>query len=128
MRKIYVLDENNELKEIDAGITQYNELTDAPIKTNTINTEVLPTGELVESNGHKWSEIELLYFCASANDGRYDIVTEEGGPELLFIFDTKTVSGRQYRRITSQYDYIYSFNANQWININDTSRSSIIFS
>ena len=33
MRKIYVLDENNQLKEIDAGITQYSELTDAPIYT-----------------------------------------------------------------------------------------------
>lgn len=33
MRKIYVLDENNELKEIDAGITQYSELQDAPIYT-----------------------------------------------------------------------------------------------
>lgn len=40
MRKIYVLDKNNELKEIDSGISSYAELTDAPISTSTLNTEV----------------------------------------------------------------------------------------
>jgi hypothetical protein len=46
MRKIYVLDENNNLKEIDAGVTSYNELTDVPISLSTINTKV----EIVDGN------------------------------------------------------------------------------
>lgn len=129
MRKIYVLDENNELKEIDAGITQYSELADSPIKTNTLNTSVSETGELVESTDHKWTEEELINFCNNAADGRYDIITEERGPELLLIHDTgTTTAGRQYRRITAQYDYMYSTAVNDWINISDTSRSTILFS
>lgn len=130
MKKIYVLDENNELQEIDAGVTQYSELPDGPISTATINTTVeVVEGQLVLTTAdHKWTEEELFLFCENAEDGRYDIVTEKYGPELLLVHDTQDITGRQYRRITSQYDHIYSPNANQWININDTSRSSVIFS
>jgi hypothetical protein len=129
MRKIYVLDENNELKEIDAGITQYSELQDAPIINNTIDTLVDDSGKLVSSPGHKWEEDELLRFCEKAADGRYDIITELYGPELLLIHDTKgSVAGRQYRRITAQYDHVYSVNGKLWVNISDTSGSSVIFS
>ena len=34
MRKIYVLDEQGHLQEIDAGITEYKELQDGPIITS----------------------------------------------------------------------------------------------
>jgi hypothetical protein len=56
MRKIYVLDENNELKEIDAGITQYSELQDAPITLNALDHEVSINGTdivLTKAPGHK---------------------------------------------------------------------------
>jgi hypothetical protein len=53
MRKIYVLDENNVLKEIDAGITQYSELQDGPISTSTLDTTVSENGTLTASPGHK---------------------------------------------------------------------------
>lgn len=126
MRKIYVLDENNELKEIDAGITQYSELTDAPITLEALDHKVSIDGTnivLTKAPGHKWTEEEVKIFCGiitdtnsenygmfdlniNVTDGRYDILTEEQGREILII-DTIEVSGittRRCRRITSQFD------------------------
>ena len=144
MRKIYVLDKNNELKEIDSGISSYAELTDAPISISTLNTEVSVINNdiiITPASDHRWTAKELTCFCGiqedgkfnyslQVADGRYDIITEEFGHEMLII-DTADVSGiltRRCRRITSQYDWIYDEKSSKWINISDDSAGSLIFS
>ena len=63
-------------------------------------------------------------------DGRYDIITEEQGREILII-DTVEISGvitRRCRRITSQFDWVYYEQGKTWTNISNASAGSVIFS
>ena len=135
MRKIYVLDENNELKEIDAGITQYSELQDAPIYT-TYNgvklvgsTVSLVEGVLTITEGtdHKWTEEELLSFCQNANGGRYDILTSDGYEILLVDLSQLELQGRRYRRISVDADRIWDNDTEQWLYISDTEAKQLIY-
>ena len=147
MRKILVLDDKNNLQEIDAGVAHYSELEDSPISISTLNTKVSVVDNKVtvtpEAN-HRWSEDELNMFCGvevdstsdsygsfnydiQVKDGRYDILTERFGNEMLLI-DTANIDGtlaRRCRRITAQYDWIYE--NKQWLNISDDSAGSLIF-
>ena len=131
MRRIYVLNDNNELVQIDAGVESYSELKDAPISTITLNTTVSEDGQLTKSEGHKWSSDEILNFCKNTKGGRYDILTEEYGPEILLIHDTGKIIGdkkeKLYKRITTQYDYIYNENASLWVTISDNSAGDLVF-
>ena len=141
MRKIYVLDENNELKEIDAGITQYSELTDAPIYTTydgvklVGSTITLENDKMVvtQADGHKWGEedteeklSELSIFCDNAASGRYDILTERFGTEILIIDRSNPEMPNRYRRITVDQDLIYD-EAAGWISISDSSARELVF-
>lgn len=111
MRKIYVLDENNELKEIDAGITQYGELQDAPIITSykgvpLINSTIYINDETQEleiqhAPNHRWTEDEVILWCQSVMiTARYDIITQTEGAEILLVDYSNEVEGGRYRRIT----------------------------
>lgn len=143
MKQIYVLDDNNQPQLIDAGATSYAELSDLPIQINTLNTTVTLDGDKIVTNyvaGHRWSLEELNLFCGIVDgvfsktiqvvDGRYDIITEDQGHEILLI-DTVQVAGidtRRVRRITAQYDWIYDERGKTWLNISDDSAGSLIFS
>lgn len=135
MRKIYVLDENNELKEIDAGITQYSELADAPIYTTyngvpligsavSIVNEVLTLTPAVD---HVWSGEELLVFCQNATGGRYDVLTDNGY-EILFVdLSNIEMHGRRYRRISVDGDQVWDNETSQWLYISDTEAKQLIY-
>ena len=134
MRKIYVLDENNQLQQIDAGIDHYSELQDAPIMTSYNNiplvgstvSEVEGVLKLEVSEGHRWSDEEVLTFCNLAADGRYDILTEQGY-EILFVDSTNAQVGRRYRRINVDYDTIWDSESAQWLPISDTTAKQLIY-
>ena len=135
MRKIYVLDENNELKEIDAGITQYSELQDAPIYTTyngvkLVGSKVELVDEVLtitEEASHKWTEEELLIFCKNANGGRYDILTNDGYEILLIDLSQLELQGRRYRRISVDADRIWDNDTEQWLYISDTEAKQLIY-
>ena len=142
MKKIYVLDDNGVLQEIDAGVTEYAELTDAPILT-TLNgvqlvgsTVSLVDGELTlaAAPGHAWTDedteenkSELTIFCENAPTGRYDIFTARFGTEILMIDKSNAQLGARYRRITVDQDQIYDTEVKQWATITDTSYKELIF-
>lgn len=137
MRKIYILDENNQPKLIDAGITQYAELSDAPIITTYKNVPLYGSrifidetnGELdIEADGdHKWTEDEVLLWCQSAPQGRYDIISDAEGVELLLIDDSDETRGKRFRRITVTKDMVYKADGNNWVPISDLSADKLIF-
>lgn len=138
MRKIYVLDDNNQLVEIDAGVSQYAELTDAPIltkyngKTLVGSTVSVEGGQMIiaEGDNHKWNEEEpnneLLIFCQNAESGRYDILTERFGMEILIVDKTNPEMENRYRRITVDQDLIYD-EAAGWVSISDSSARELVF-
>ena len=122
MRKIYVLDENNELKEIDAGITQYSELQDAPIITSykgvpLVNStiyinDVTKELEIQYAPNHRWAEEEVILWCKSVMvTARYDIITQTEGAEILLVDYSNEVEGGRYRRITVEKDMVYDKDA-----------------
>ena len=135
MRKIYVLDEGGNLQEIDAGITQYSELQDTPIYTtyNGIklvgSTVSVENGELVitESEGHKWTEEEVLLFCENAVSGRYDMLTRDGYEILIVDLSQVEELGRRYRRINVDADRVWDKETEQWLYISDTTAKNLIF-
>lgn len=136
MRKIYVLDEAGHLQEIDAGITEYSELLDAPIYVKYKGVQLVNSTialdeneELVvtAANSHAWSDAELLTFCDKAEDGRYDILTATQGHEILIIDSTNEKLGRRYRRIGVDQDQIYDLEVAKWITITDTTAKNLIF-
>jgi hypothetical protein len=137
MRKIYVLDENNELKEIDAGITQYSELQDAPIITSykgvpLINStiyinDVTKELEIQHAPNHRWTEDEVILWCKSVMiTARYDILTQTEGAEILLVDYSNEVEGGRYRRITVEKDMVYDKDAG-WVPISDLSVKQLIF-
>jgi hypothetical protein len=131
MRKIYVLDEDNKLKEIDAGITEYSELKDAPIHTTyngvkLIGSRVDVVDEqlvITADEEYKWTcddqegnpLSDVLKFCEYAESGRYDIITDQFGIEILIVDRTSNAEGMQkrYRRITAEQDFVYDLQAKQ---------------
>lgn len=125
-KKIYVLDDNKNLQEIDSGATSYKELTDCPLNVETLYTTVASNGTLTKSDGHAWTEEELLNWCKHAETGKYDIFTEEHGIEILMIDNTSEGQGRRYRRITVDYDAIYDEDSG-WTTISDMSAKRLIF-
>ncbi len=136
MRKIYVLDENNELKTIDAGITQYSELTDSPVYTTYNGVQLVGSTVRIVNNElvvepsleHAWTDKELYDFCLLANSGRYDILTESQGQEILLIdLSKEEILGRRYRRIGVDNDQIWDSETSQWIYISDTSAKQLIY-
>lgn len=141
MKKIYVLDDNNVLREIDAGITQYSELADAPIYTTYDGVKLVGSTITLENDkmivtkadGHKWGEedteeklSELSIFCDNAASGRYDILTERFGTEILIIDRSNSEMPNRYRRITVDQDLIYD-EAAGWISISDSSARELVF-
>ena len=137
MKKIYVLDDNNELQEIDAGISNYSELGDAPIFTTYNGVQLVGStvkivdNEIVltEDAEHKWTEDEVNNFCKYAKGGRYDILTEKEGYEILLIDLSKAdipSIGRRYRRIGVAKDDVWDELAG-WITITDTTANQLIY-
>ena len=138
MKKIYVLDDNNELQEIDAGISNYSELGDAPIFTTYNGVQLVGStvkivdGEIVltEDAEHRWTEDEVFEFCEHAKGGRYDILTEDQGYEILLIDLSKAdipAIGRRYRRIGVAKDDVWNRQAKQWFTITDTKAGELIY-
>ena len=137
MRKIYVLDEAGHLQEIDAGITEYSELRDAPIYTtyngvqlvnSTVSLNQQEELVITAAEGvNAWSDAELLTFCSKATDGRYDVLTAAQGHEILLIDSTNEKLGRRYRRIGVDQDQIYDLDIAKWITITDTTAKNLIF-
>lgn len=125
-KKILVLDDNKQLQEIESGATSYKELTDCPLNVSTLYTTVSSDGTLTPSEGHAWTEEELLAWCAKADTGKYDIFTEEHGIEILMVDNTNENQGRRYRRITVDYDAIYDEDSG-WTTISDMSAKRLIF-
>ena len=136
MRKIYVLDDNNQLQEIDAGITQYKELTDTPIRKEYKGVDLIHSSvevvneEMIISSltDHRWTEEEVLTFCNYAEDGRYDILTQLRGYEILLIDSTDEQRGRRLRRISVSQDDVYNRAAGKWAAITDTTYDQLIYS
>lgn len=138
MKKIYVLNDNNELQEIDAGISNYSELGDAPIFTTYNGVQLVGStvkivdGEIVltEDAEHRWTEDEVFEFCEHATGGRYDILTEDQGYEILLIDLSKAdipAIGRRYRRIGVAKDDVWNRQAKQWFTITDTKAGELIY-
>ena len=137
MRKIYVLNEQGNLETIDAGITSYSELSDAPIITSykgvpLINSTIFINEETQELDiqsapGHRWTEEEVLLWCQSVRvTARYDIITESEGAELLLVDYTNEMEGGRFRRITVEQDMVYDASAG-WTPISDLSAKQLIF-
>ena len=134
MRKIYVLDENGHLQEIDAGITEYKELQDGPIITSYKGVSLVGSTisvvdgelEIAEAPDHKWTEEEVLLWCNSAPTGKYDILTHTYGTEWLIVDYTSENMGGRFRRITPDQDFVYDKDAG-WVTISDTSAKALIF-
>lgn len=136
MRKIYVLDEAGHLQEIDAGITEYSELLDAPIFVKYKGVQLVNSTITLDENeelvvtatdSHAWTDAELLTFCNNAEDGRYDILTATQGHEILIIDSTNEKLGRRYRRIGVDQDQIYDLEVAKWITITDTTAKNLIY-
>lgn len=134
MKGIYVLGEDKQLHEIDAGVSEYAELVDAPFKT-TYNDILLVGSTVAEEEGvmvltkaeeHLWSEDEVDIFCKYAESGRYDICTNNYGTEILIVDKTNSNLGERYRRITPDQDMIYDKDSG-WISITDTSAKELVF-
>ena len=134
MRKIYVLDDNNQPQLIDAGITEYKELKDVPISRSYNGVDLLystvssQNEELVITplEKHRWSEDELLTFCSLVDDGRYDVLTQLRGYEILLVDSTDEQRGRRLRRIGVSQDDVYDSIAEQWASITDTEYDKLI--
>ena len=134
MRKIYVLDEQGHLQEIDAGITEYKELQDGPIITSYKGVPLVGSrisvsdGELqiVAEPDHRWTEEEVLLWCNSAPTGKYDIISHTYGTEWLIVDYTSENMGGRFRRITPDQDFVYDKDAG-WVTISDTSAKALIF-
>lgn len=136
MKKIYVLDDNNQLQLIDSGISNYSELLDSPIYTTYNNTKLVESAvtlvdstlQITASPNHAWTDNELLMFCSNAEGGRYDIFTESQGHEILLIdLSKESQLGRRYRRIGVDNDQIWDSETSQWIYISDTSAKQLIY-
>lgn len=134
MRKIYVLDEQGHLQEIDAGITEYKELQDGPIITSYKGVPLVGSrisvsdGELqiAAEPDHRWTEEEVLLWCNSAPTGKYDIISHTYGTEWLIVDYTSENMGGRFRRITPDQDFVYDKDAG-WVTISDTSAKALIF-
>lgn len=135
MKKIYVLDDNNQLQEIDAGATKYEELEGLPFYTTYNGVKLVgssvTTGDvgltIIQDESHSWTEEEVLMFCEGAESGRYDIRTAAQGYEILLIDLTNEELGRRYRRINVDYDTVWDRETSQWIAISDTSAKQLIY-
>ena len=134
MKKIYVLDENGHLQEIDAGITEYKELQDGPITTSYKGIPLVGSAISVDNGelqieaapDHKWTEEEVLLWCNSAPTGKYDILSRTYGTEWLIVDYTSENMGGRFRRITPDQDFVYDKDAG-WVTISDTSAKALIF-
>ena len=120
MKEIYVLNENGQPELISAGVERYEELQNAPIDIS----------KREETRLNPVKEEDLVAFCESLPDGRYDIFTEKNGPEWLFIDRSKGTEDEpnRFRRITLDSDLIYSYLAEEWVYISDQNAKALVAS
>ena len=120
MKEIYVLNENGQPELISAGVERYEELQNAPINIS----------KREETRLNPVKEEELVAFCESLPDGRYDIFTEKNGPEWLFVDRSKGTEDEpnRFRRITLDSDLIYSYLAEEWVYISDQNAKALVAS
>lgn len=114
MKKIYVLDENGQLQEIDAGVTDYKELENVPISMEALTEEPMTDEELIK------------FATEDAEPGRYDINCS-AGREILLIDDSDEKQGRRIRRIGVDQDRIWDTTARTWLTITDTTAKELVY-